>query len=64
MLHKLIDEQNLHPVARAMIDLQLHTPYMRHTQMKKELFQNNFIIIRQLHYVIYKKQVVIFLPNY
>ncbi|KYN10027.1 hypothetical protein ALC57_17842, partial [Trachymyrmex cornetzi] len=42
-LQKLIREQNLHPVAEAMINLQLHTPKAEYTEEEKNLS-------RQLYY--------------
>ncbi|KAL6256742.1 hypothetical protein P5V15_011676 [Pogonomyrmex californicus] len=37
MLKKLIHEQNLHPVAKAMINLQLHTRHAPYTEEEKNL---------------------------
>jgi len=42
MLHKLIDEQNLHPVARAIIYLQLHTPNASYTDEERALSKQFF----------------------
>jgi len=42
MSHKLIDEQNLHPVARAMIDLQLHTPNAPYTDEERAFSEQFF----------------------
>lgn len=43
IIKKLVHEQQLHPVAKAMIDLQLHTPRAPYTQEEKNLS-------RQLYY--------------
>jgi len=37
ILKKLIHEQDLHPVAKAMINLQLHTPHASYTEEEKNL---------------------------
>jgi len=43
----LIDEQDLHPIAKAMIHLQLHTPNAAYTEEKK-IWQGNYTIIQPL----------------
>lgn len=43
ILKKVIEEQDLHPVAKSMINLQLHTPHARYTEHEKNLS-------RQLYY--------------
>lgn len=50
ILKKLIHEQDLHPVAKAMINLQLHTPHAAYTEEEK-ICQDNYIIIHLLHTV-------------
>jgi len=51
ILNKLIHEQDLHPVAKAMINLQLHTRHAPYTQEEK-IFQDNYITIHRLHSVV------------
>jgi len=47
ILRTLIDEQDLHPVAKAMIHLQLHTPNAAYTEEEK-IWQGNYTIIQPL----------------
>jgi len=42
IIQNLIQDQNLHPVAKAMINLQLHTPKAPYTQEEKSLSQQLF----------------------
>lgn len=42
IIQNLIEKQNLHPVAQAMINLQLHTPNAPYTQEEKSLAQQFF----------------------
>jgi len=59
-IKKMVNEQELHPMAKAMINLQLHTPNAKYTEEERNL-ASNFIIIQPLHILAYRKQVVIFL---
>jgi len=61
IIQNLIEDQNLHPVAKAMINLQLHTPKAPYTQEEKNLLQQ--FIIQLLRYVAYDRQVAYFLVN-
>lgn len=42
IIQDLVDEQELHPLAKAMINLQLHTPHAPYTEQKKILSKQLF----------------------